>query len=344
MIKKKPKILIDPYPRTVDLIFSKKNLKYLETHYNLLIAPNNIKSKKNFYINEIINTEYIIGQPELDKKLLDNAKKLKAIFNVEGNFMQNLDYKTCFTNGIHVLSTSPVFTQPVAEMAMGLLLSIARSIHIAHSDFINNKEKYGSEKSEKNFLIKNKIFGIIGYGDLAKKLVPILKSFSQHIYAFDPWVPNKIMEEDKVKKIELNKLLKSCNVIFVLASVTSSNKEMLNYKNLNFIKNNSVILLLSRAAVINFEDLYNFLKKRDVFACIDVFPKEPFPKNHKIRKLKNIIFSPHRAGALDETFKQMGEILIEDLKLLDKNLPPRVCKRAELETVNRLESMPVKKN
>ena len=87
-----------------------------------------------------------------------------------------------------------------------------------------------------------------------------------------------------------------------------------------------------------------FSKKRDVFACIDVFPKEPFPKNHKIRKLKNIIFSPHRAGALDETFKQMGEILIEDLKLLDKNLPPRVCKRAELETVNRLESMPVKKN
>jgi len=344
MIKKKPKIILDPYPRTTDLLFSKKNQAYLKNNYKLVLAPKNIKSKKGFYSKEIINTEYIIGQPELDKNLLKNANKLKAIFNVEGNFMQNMDYNICFKKGIHVLSTSPVFTQPVAEMGIGLLLSIARSIHIAHSDFINNKEKYGSKISRKNFLIKNKKFGIIGYGDLAKSLMPIIKSFSDKIYAFDPWVPNKIMEDDKVIKIKLNKLLKTCDIIFVLTSVTSTNKEMLNYKTLNLMKNNSVILLLSRAAVINFEDLYKFLKKREVFACIDVFPKEPFHKNHKLRKLKNIIFSPHRAGAMDVAFKQMGEILIEDLKLLDKNLPPRVCKRAEIETVTRLQSMPIKKN
>ena len=53
--------------------------------------------------------------------------------------MDNMDYEYCFRKGIHVLATSPVFAQPVAEMAMGLTLSIARSIHIAHLDFISKK-------------------------------------------------------------------------------------------------------------------------------------------------------------------------------------------------------------
>ena len=70
--------------------------------------------------------------------------------------MDNMDYDYCFRKGIHVLATSPVFAQPVAEMAMGLTLSIARSIHIAHSDFILKKEKYGGAISQNNFLIKNK--------------------------------------------------------------------------------------------------------------------------------------------------------------------------------------------
>ena len=87
--------------------------------------------------------------------------------------------------------------------------------------------------------------------------------------------------------------------------------------------------------------LRHFLKNRNVFAAIDVFPQEPFPKNHKIRKLKNVIFSPHRAGALDSAFKEMGELVIQDLKLISKGLPPKLCKKAERETVKYLRSKPV---
>ena len=98
---------------------------------------------------------------------------------------------------------------------------------------------------------------------------------------------------------------------------------------------------MSRAAIINFEDFYKFLKKRKVFAAIDVFPIEPLPKVHKIRKLTNVIFSPHRAGALDSAFKEMGDIVLADLKLINKGLPPRLCKKAIKETVRHLRSKPV---
>ena len=84
MRKKKPVILVDPYPRTMDLIFSDSNLKYLKQNFNLVVAPK--KNKKNFYEKNLPNAEYIFGQPNLPTSLISKTIKLKAIFNVESNF------------------------------------------------------------------------------------------------------------------------------------------------------------------------------------------------------------------------------------------------------------------
>ena len=339
MKKNKPIILVDPFPRTMDILFSKENLKYLNTNFKLLNAPK--KNKINFYKKNLPNALYIFGQPELPTDLLKTQTKLKAIFNVESNFMDNMDYEYCFKNNIHVLATSPVFAQPVAEMALGLTLSVARSIHIAHNDFIRGSEKYGGEISQNNFLIKNKKIGLIGFGDLAKSLVPLLQPFTKDILAYDPWVPDMEIKKNNVDPVSLKKLLSSSEIIYVLATITSSNQGMINHKVLKNIKDNTTFVLMSRAAIIDFDDFYKFLKNRKVFAAIDVFPVEPVPKNHKIRKLNNVIFSPHRAGALDSAFKEMGDIVIADLKLINRGLPPRLCKKAIKETVRHLRSKPV---
>ncbi len=339
MASNKPIIITDPFPRTMDILFSNDNLKYLKKNFNLIKAPK--VNKKKFYKENLPNAHYIFGQPDLPTDLIQKQTKLRAIFNVESNFMDNMDYEYCFQNNIHVLATSPVFAQPVAEMALGLTLSIARSIHIAHSDFIKGKEKYGGEISKNNFLIKNKKIGLLGFGDLAKSLVPLLRPFTDEIMAYDPWVPDLEIKKNNVKPSNLKNLLSSCEIIYVLATITSSNQGMINKKMLHNIKDNTVFVLMSRAAIINFDDFYKFLKTRKVFAAIDVFPIEPVPKNHKIRKLTNVIFSPHRAGALDSAFIEMGDIVLEDLKLINKGLPPRLCKKAIKETVGHLRSKPV---
>ncbi|MDC0060601.1 hypothetical protein OAJ19_02670 [Pelagibacteraceae bacterium] len=339
MNKNKPVILLDPYPRTMDILFSKVNLQFLKNNFTLLKAPKS--NKNNFYIKNLPHAEYIFGQPNLPTELLKTQTKLKAIFNVESNFMDNMDYDYCFKNNIHVLATSPVFAQPVAEMALGLTLSIARSIHIAHNDFVKGKEKYGGEISQNNFLIKNKKIGLIGFGDLAKSLVPLLHPFTNDIMAYDPWVPDMEIKKNNVNPVSLNKLLSSSEIIYVLATITSSNQGMINYNVLKNIKDNTTFILMSRAAIIDFDDFYKFLKNRKVFAAIDVFPIEPVSKSHKIRRLTNVIFSPHRAGALDSAFKEMGDIVLEDLKLINRGLPPRLCKKAIKETVRHLRSKPV---
>ena len=101
---------------------------------------------------------------------------------------------------------------------------------------------------------------------------------------------------------------------------------------------------MSRAAVIDFKDLYKFLKTRNVFAGIDVYPVEPVEKKDPIRKLQNVIFSPHRAGALDVVFKEMGEIVTKDMKLISSGLKPKHCKKADLKTISKIISKPVDVN
>ena len=168
-------VITDPYPRTLDLIFTKKKLKELKSKYKTITAPK--VNKKKFYEDNIHKATFIMGQPNLDKKLLSKAKKLKAIINVESNFMDNMDYDYCFRKGIHVIATSPVFSKPVAEIALGMTLSLLRNIHTAHLDFIHKKEKYGLESNLKASLLSGKKIGLLGFGDLAKSLFPMLLPF-----------------------------------------------------------------------------------------------------------------------------------------------------------------------
>ena len=91
---KKHIAILDPFPRTLKLIFSKDKFKKLKSNYKLIYAPK--KDKKNFYDKNIQNASFIIGQPDLSKDLLIKAKKLKAVINVESNFMNNMDYQYCF--------------------------------------------------------------------------------------------------------------------------------------------------------------------------------------------------------------------------------------------------------
>jgi len=339
---KKLIVISDPFPRTLDLIFTKKKLKELKTKYTLIVAPS--KNKKKFYESNIHKASFIMGQPDLDKKLLSKAIKLKAIINVESNFMNNVDYKYCHKRGIHVIATSPVFSKPVAEIALGMTLSLLRNIHEAHFDFLKGKEKYGLESNLKASMLSGKKIGLLGFGDLAKSLYPLLLPFTKDISVYDPWLPKNVIKKYGFQPINLKDMFSKCEVIYVLAAVTTENKNLIDKKLLNRMKPNTLFILMSRAAVVNFKDLVTRLKKGDIYVATDVFPEEPVRKNDPIRKVKNILFSAHRAGALKEAFFDMGNIVLKDMDLILKNQKPKYCKKAQLKTVELLSSKPVSVN
>ena len=111
----------------------------------------------------------IVGQTALPAGRLERAPRLRAVLNVEGNFLPNIDYPACFARGIEVLGIGPVFGQPVAEMALGLALAAARDIPRGDAEIRAGTESHFDEgANDGSFLIAGKTVGLVGCGNLAR--------------------------------------------------------------------------------------------------------------------------------------------------------------------------------
>lgn len=336
------KTILDPDPRKTEEIFSPSAIKTLLSTYQVVEFGGN--DRNDFYNTHIDNTNFIIGQPELNATLLKRAKKLKAVFNVEGNFISNFDYSTCFAMGIRILTPSSAFSIPVAEIAIGMLLSLARGIHTAHMDFTTGNELYGLEGNSESELISETDIGFIGFGDLGRAINQLLQGFKSHIRVYDPWLPKRYLLQEGVISVSLEEVLSKSRFIFVVSAVTEDNIGMINSERLSLMQPGAGLLILNRAAIADFEALVNYAGQGKIRLATDVFPEEPLALDHPIRKSPNVLLSAHRAGALSSALLAMGDYVLEDLALLDRGLPPQNCKRAEPETVTSLRSKPVEKS
>src|SRR5215470_8961694 len=120
-------ILLAPAPRLVADIFDSADLEELHALGEVVVVePGPVTD--NIFDESAARTEIIIGQVDLPESRLRKAPGLKAIFNVEGNFLPNIDYGYCFRNGVRVLNISPVFAEPVAEAALGMAIDLVRGI------------------------------------------------------------------------------------------------------------------------------------------------------------------------------------------------------------------------
>lgn len=338
MADNRPLIISIPEPRSLELIFTSEDEARLRRDFRI------VEGSESILEENIAEAAFIIGQPPLPIHVLSRAKKLKAIFNVETNFLDNMDYDFCFAHGIHVLTTGKVFAVPVAEIGLGLALSLERNICGADRDFRAGKELWGGNGNQEARLVSGGNVGFIGFGDLGKALHRLLAGFRARIRVFDPWLPPGLLQDFGVDPASLDEVLTQSDVIFVVASVTSDNGGFLGAAEFSKMRKGASFVLLSRAGVVDFEALMSAVKSGHIRAASDVYPEEPLPAGHPVRTLEGFILSAHRAGALDIAFKQMGKMVLDDMDLMMRGLPPVISRRAERETVRRMRSKPVSRN
>jgi phosphoglycerate dehydrogenase-like enzyme len=339
----KPLIVVDPLPRTTEMIFDSETWRRLETLADLIVFEPGPPPETELD-SALANAEILIGQTALSRLRLERASKLRAIFNVEGNFLPNIDYEYCFARGIRVLVASPAFAVPVAEMALGFALDLARGISAADRAFRQREEIFGLESNCDSFVFTGCKVGVIGFGDLARAFRRLLGPFRCSVKAHDPWMPDRLLLEHYCMPAPLDEVLSTSDAVFVFASVTSENQGFIGARELSLIRPGGIFVLMSRAAVVDFEALTDAVGSGRIKAATDVFPTEPFPTEHRIRGLPNVLLSAHRAGGMSEAFLEIGRLVVSDIELMLRNLPPISCRVAQPETVGRLRSMPVKKS
>ena len=333
------RVLYDPEPRATDEIFSPEALADLRTRYQVTEWQG--EDRDAFYATHLPETEILISQQAMGAERLALAPHLKAIFNVETNFLPNIDYAECFRRGIHVLAPGAVFAAPVAEMALGMALSLARNIHGEHAAFLSGREKWLFEGNKQSELLAGSTVGIIGFGDLGRSLHRLLQPFGCRVQVFDPWLPPGHLKRLGVEPVGFDALMAGNRFIFVMATITTDNAGMIDARALGLMQQGAMLLLMSRAAAADFTALTAAAASGRIRVATDVFPVEPLPQDDPIRQVPNMLFSPHRAGALTFALREIGTRVLEDMDLIARRLPPVACRRAEPETVARMRSMPV---
>ena len=338
----RPIILFDPHPRrSVDILDDATRSELWSLGEVVLHDDGPMPDDM---VDRILpHIEVLLGQTAMDAARLDLAPKLRGIVNVETNFLPNIDYAACFRRGIHVLTPGSAFAPPVAEIALGMAIDLARGITSADRAFRQGQEKWGLEGNTGSFSLYGASIGLIGYGDLGRALHRLLAPFDCQVRVFDPWLPDYFLKKQGLEPCPLPNLLRTCQVIFVFAGVSSENEGFIGSRQFEMMRPGSAFLLLSRAAVVDFPAMLEQAASGRLRVAIDVFPEEPVAATDPVRRNEGLLLSAHRAGALVDALHDIGRQAVADTSLMLRGLAPIVCRKAQRETVLRSRSKPIEK-
>jgi phosphoglycerate dehydrogenase-like enzyme len=337
MMADKKKVLLDTSFRTVEMIFTPEDLDRLYTICDVVWGRDKPMPPEEY---ELIKSElFAIVCGSWRHGAVAELPSLKAILEVGGRHPSPkiLDYDSCFARNIRVLSCAPAFGPMVAEMALGMTLAASRDIIGGHNAFRAGEEVYSYRGNVNTFTLFDRTVGFIGYGGLARNLQPLLRPFRCHILAHDPWLPRTHLAKQGVEPVELEDLLERSEVIYVLAIPSASNQALLDRAMLERIQPNAVLVLISRAHLVDFDALTELLLEGRFKAAIDVFPQEPLDKDHAIRRAPGVVLSAHRAGSVSRDLRLIGRMVVDDLETMIAGLPPTEMQVAQPEIIYRLD-------
>ena len=257
-------------------------------------------------------------------ELLGAASKLKFIQKL-GAGVDKLDQDTCTARGIAVACLAGGNAIPVAEHTVLLMLATYR--RLVEVDRRTRAGEWGKEESRGiNRHMDGKRVGIVGFGAIGKAVAKLLTGFGVDIVYYDPVdVPAEVEREFNAKRLTLEELLKTADIVTLHLPLLPQTKGMIGEKQLRSMKKGAVLINCARGGLVDEDALYRVLKEGHLFAAgVDAFANEP-PTGSPLLTLDQTIVSPHLAGATVDNFAKIVERAVANTQqyLGGKGLPPR---------------------
>lgn len=268
-------------------------------------------------LNEAVrDSDYILasGRLHISKEILMNAPHLKMIQRT-GVGLDTLDLDAIKAAGVRVYVNQGVNAQSVAEHTILLILACLRKLTLidaAAKKGIWEKQSQGIITHE----LSEKTVGIIGVGNIGKKVAVLLNAFGANILYFDKYRLSSSEEEKfRVRFADIDELFIRSDIITLHCALTDQNKEMVNNRTLGLMKDGSVIVNTARGALVNEDDLLAAINTGKIsFAGLDVHAEEPYSKNDLLIKSDHVIATPHIAGVSYDSFKAMMAGAMNNIK------------------------------
>jgi len=250
------------------------------------------------------------SRTKMTRELIEKADKCKIIARV-GIGLDNIDQDAAKEKNIRVINAVEGAITAVAELVIGLMISMAREIPRADREIRNGnwikKELMGSE-------LKGKYLGIVGLGNIGKRLGRLARALNMNIIGYDVIpIDDEFSKEVGLMKADLDTLLSSADYVSFHVPLLDSTRHMINAEKLKMMKNTAHIINTARGGVIDEEALYNSLKEGSLAgAALDVFEVEPATGN-KLVTLPNFIATPHMGAQTKEAQLLAANIIAEKI-------------------------------
>ena len=249
----------------------------------------------------------IVGLEMITSRLLDKLPNLKIIAKY-GVGLDNIDLEACKQRNIQIGWTGGVNKRAVAELTIGLLISLCRNLFTTSFQLKNNKwNKAGGIQ------LTGKTIGIIGLGNIGKELVSLLGPFNCKILANDIIAIRDFASLNNIRVCEKNEIFEKSDFISLHTPLTSLTKNMITMDVFKKMKPSSFLINTARGGIVNEEDLkYALMNGIIAGAAFDVFEQEP-PEDLDLLNLDNFICTPHIGGNSMEAVVEMGISAIDHL-------------------------------
>ncbi len=248
---------------------------------------------------------------KVTKGVISAGRKLQVVARAGMGF-DNIDVDAATAKGILVMNTPAANAVSVAEQTIGMMISLAR--HLPDANCMLKRGKW----EKKRFLgseIGFKVLGLIGLGNVGRLVASYARGLKMDVIANDPYVPATLGRDLGVSLVSLPELWKRSDYISLHAVLNQDTRHIVNAKSIAQMKDGVRIVNSARGGLVDERALVQGLKSGKVGgAAIDVFEKEPPPKNHPLFKLGNVVVTPHLGASTVEAQQRVAMALVEQLK------------------------------
>jgi len=277
----------------------------LKVSYEPTITPEEILEKISTF-----NIIIVRSRTTVTKEMIEKADNCKIIARV-GVGLDNVDQDAAKTKNIRVINAVEGAMNAVAELVLGLMLTLARQTARGDRAIRNGqwlkKELKGTE-------LRGKYLGIIGLGNIGKRLGRIAHSLNMNIIGYDVMpIDEEFAKEVGLMKADLNTLLQSSDYISIHVPLLDSTYHLLDAQKMSTMKKTAKIINTSRGGVVDEDALYEALKNGTLGgAALDVFEKEP-AIGTKLAELDNVILTPHIGAQTKEAQSLAANVIAEKI-------------------------------
>jgi glycerate dehydrogenase len=273
-------------------------------------------TKPNETIQRLQDADIVItNKVVISKEVMENTNIKLICISATG--MNNVDLEYAKQKNIQVKNVAGYSSSSVVQLAFSMIFQIVQKLDY-YKKYVDEgnwqKSEIFTHLDKPFFELDGKKVGIIGLGDIGRNFAKKALAFDCEVVYFSTSGKNSNSE---YKRVELNELLSTCDIISIHCPLNENTKDLLNYETMKNIKDGAILLNLGRGGIINEVDLAKIIDEKEIFCGIDVVSVEPILESNPLLKVKNkdrLLLTPHIGWASVEARNRLVKMVAKNIE------------------------------